>query len=103
MNGYQMHAQAYQKLLQREGLTDAERKDIESKIKVLSCMADLSEDERLKMFDTTAWNDVLKGYVKYAADVAKLPEKYRDALMQGIDSGLDTMNAERAERYYSEH
>ena len=72
MNGYQMTADSYRTLLERE--KDIDRASIESKIKALDFLATATEEERLELFNSSAFNDLVKGYFKMAFDNLKLED-----------------------------
>lgn len=101
MNGYQMTADSYRKLLERE--QDIDRASIESKIKALDFLATCSKEERLELFNSSAFNDVVKGYMQMAIDNMKLEEETKSGLLQELRYLFDTVTAEQAEDYYNNH
>ena len=69
-------------------------------IKVLSFLSECDKEEKHKLFNSSAFNDVLKGYVLKAADNLKYNEDKRKELINEIAYLLDTMDASESEQYY---
>ena len=61
MNGYTMLAESYKKLLQEGKVTEEEAK---KNIKVMEFLAECSEEEINIMFDSAAFNEIMKEYVR---------------------------------------
>lgn len=101
MNGYQMTADSYRKLLESE--KDIDRASTESKIKALDFLATATEKERLELFNSSAFNDVVKGYLKMACDNLKLEDEVRQGLLNELRYLFDTVTADQAEDYYNNH
>lgn len=101
MNGYQMTADSYRTLLEREQNID--RASIESKIKALDFLATATEEERLELFNSSAFNDVVKGYLKMAVDNMELEDEVRQGLLNELRYLFDTVGAKQAEDYYNNH
>lgn len=101
MNGYQMTADSYRTLLERE--QDIDRASIESKIKALDFLATCSKEERLELFNSSAFNDVVKGYLKMACNNMELEDEVRQGLLNELRYLFDTVTAEQAEDYYNNH
>lgn len=101
MNGYQMTADSYRTLLEREQNID--RASIESKIKALDFLATATEEERLELFNSSAFNDVVKGYLKMAVDNMELEDEVRQGLLNELRYLFDTVTAKQAEDYYNTH
>ena len=107
MNGYQMTADSYRTLLERE--KDIDRASIESKIKALDFLATSTEEERLELFNSSAFNYVVKGYVKMAMDNveledgSKIEDETKRAIVRELNYLFDTVTADQAEDYYNTH
>ena len=67
MNGYTMLAESYKKLLQEGKVTEEEAK---KNIKVMEFLAECSEEEINIMFDSAAFNEIMKEYVRRASSIA---------------------------------
>ena len=72
MNGYTMLAESYKKLLQEGKVTEEEAK---KNIKVMEFLAECSEEEINIMFDSAAFNEIMKEYVRRAINNADLGEE----------------------------
>lgn len=104
MNGYQIHSQTYKDYLEKHPEEPEEVKaGMQRKIKALDFLADCTEEERLELFNSTAFNDVVKGYVKRACDNLELEEDTRRELLNELRYLFDTMTADQAEDYYNNH
>ena len=101
MNGYQMTADSYRTLLEREQNID--RASIERKIKALDFLATCTKEERLELFNSSAFNDVVKGYLKMACNNMELEDETRQGLLNELRYLFDTVTADQAEDYYSNH
>ena len=101
MNGYQMIADSYRTLSERE--KDIDRASIESKIKALDFLATATEEERLELFNSSAFNDVVKGYMEMAVDNMELEDEVRQGLLNELRYLFDTVTADQAKDYYNNH
>lgn len=101
MNGYKMTADSYRKLLESD--RDINRVSLESKIKVYDFLGTATEKERLELFNSSAFNDVVKGYLKMTCDNLKLKEEVRQGLLDELGYLFDTVTADQAESYYNNH
>ena len=72
MNGYTMLAESYKKLLKEGKVTEEEAK---KNIKVMEFLAECSEEEINIMFDSAAFNEIMKAYVRRAINNADLGEE----------------------------
>lgn len=104
MNGYEMMADSYRNLLEQHPDEPQEVKaDLACKVKALDIMANCSDSERLALFDTSAFNDVVKGYVKLALDNTEIEEEQRKAIVNEVSYLFDVTTANEAEEYYNNH
>lgn len=102
MNGYELTANTYRRLLETE--TDhAAIADMQSKLKVYSFLAELSDRERLELFNSSAFNDVCKGYLMAALDSIGIDHDTQQKAVYAMAAQFDSMNAKQAEQYYLEH
>lgn len=103
LNGYEMMAQSYEKFLQRphgEDFDAADARGIEMKIKALRIVAKLEEEEIDELFNTSAFNNIVKGYLIAALENAELTEEQRDDVRDGLRFALDEMSATEARKKY---
>lgn len=101
MNGYKMTADAY-----REFLNDpsADQEAIKTKIKALDFLATCDKATICALFDSSAFNDIVKGYVAMIADDAKdLTDEQRSYIKGHISGLFDMVQAAQAEAYYYNH
>lgn len=103
MNGYQMTADSYRQLLESDKYPDLDREAIKHKIKALDFLATATEEERLELFNSSAFNDVVKGYIKMAVDNMELEDEVRQGLLNELRYLFDTVTADQAEDYYNNH
>ena len=114
MNGYQLTADSYSKVLERDrskmGADDI--KSMEDNIRVLECLATFSGDDKYIAFNSSMFNDILQGYCLKAIDEfiedgedeeRKAAEILRNKISGKFHSLLDRMTASEAEAYYMEH
>ena len=98
MNGYQMIADSYRTLLERE--KDIDRASIESKIKALDFLATATEEERLELFNSGAFNEVLKAYTEVTLKNCKLDDDTIRQVMGELNYTLDMMTAKEVLKKY---
>lgn len=92
MNGYQMHIDAYRQVLESDR-TDIDRDFIKAEIKALEPFAERTEEERLRMFNSGAYNEVLKAYCRKAMQNCNIDDNTISNVMNEIKWLLDTVGA----------
>lgn len=107
MNGYQITADSYRHFLENDKDPDTDREAIQHTIKALDFLATATEEERLELFNSSAFNDVVKGYLKMAVDNIELEDEERGEIRQKLLNEFrylfDTVTAKQAEEYYNNH
>ena len=104
MNGYKMQSIAYKKYLEDNPDTPAGIKaGMENKIKLYDFLGECTKSERLELFNSSAFNDVVKGYLLMAADNLNIDEATKSDLLKELNSLFDNISAEQAENYYKNH
>ena len=114
MNCYQLTADSYSKVLERDRskMAAEDIKNTEDSIRVLECLATFSGDDKYRAFDSSMFNDILKGYCLKAMDEfiedgedeeQKAAEILRNKIGGKMHSLLDRMSSHEAESYYMEH
>lgn len=93
-------AELYKRQMQEPG-TDLER--TAAKVKAFEFLSTCTDADIFALFDTSVFNDIMKGYVMLAAKSAELLEEDAAAIMGGIRCALDDTSAEKAYKYYMEH
>lgn len=102
MNGYQMTADAYKNLLEKEPAENtAAIERMKAAINALEYLAGADDQTIYELFDSSAFNDIVKGYVKLALDNTGTDEEQAKAIMQELRFLFDTKGAAEAERYYN--
>ncbi len=92
MNGYKVIADSYRKLLEQEqGAREKEK--IESTIKVYDMLSELTENEVYCIFDSGAFNDVVKGYCRKAIKMCGLSDVACSEVMSEIGNLLSEVKA----------
>lgn len=100
MNGYELHSNSYKQYLSDHPEITQERKEaIEGKIKALDFLATATDREALELFNSGAFNDVVTGYIKMAADNIELKEETLQELLDEIKNLFDVVEAEQARQY----
>lgn len=90
MNGYKILAQNYKKLAD-EGKLD--REVAEKEIRNLEFLATCDKDDICILFDSGAFNDILKGYLAAAVDEAELDPDAKARVKDSLLWVLDTKSA----------
>lgn len=95
MNGYELHANTYRETLKQQGdsLPQEVKASVEREIKILDIMAKLDEKERRMIFDTGAYNDIVKTYCKKAMEMHEMSEEDIQAVLGNIGYLFDTIRA----------
>lgn len=74
MNGYEMMADSYRQLV-KQGKIDKETADRE--IRVYDFLATCDSDDLCRMVDSSAFNDIIRAYLKMAVQSADIDEDAR--------------------------
>ncbi len=101
MNGYKMLADSYRKFLDNN---TADKESIKTHIKALDFLADCDKATIYALFDSSAFNDIVKGYVFLMADNEKeLTDEQKSHLKGRIEGLFDSVSSKQAEDYYYNH
>lgn len=101
MNGYKMLADSYRKFLND---ATADQDDIKIRIKALDFLAKCDKATIYALFDSSAFNDIVKGYVSMIADNEKeLTGEQRSHIKGRIEGLFDSVSSKQAEAYYYNH
>lgn len=103
MNSYQMIANTYKNILKRDNPTGAAKEEIERKITAHEILANTDRQTQFELFNSSAFNDICKGYFLMALYNAGIDDETRREIMQEMKWLLDSVTAEQADRYYNEH
>lgn len=78
MNGYEMMADSYRQLV-KQGKIDKETADRE--IRVYDFLATCDSDDLCRMVDSSAFNDIIRAYLKMAVQSADVDEDSRNKVV----------------------
>ncbi|PBH01086.1 hypothetical protein [Clostridioides difficile] len=78
MNGYEMMADSYRKLVE-DGELDKEVADKE--IRIYDFLATCDSDDLCRMVDSSAFNDIIRAYLKMAVQSADIDEDAREKVV----------------------
>lgn len=78
MNGYEMMADGYRQLV-KQGKIDKETADRE--IRVYDFLATCNSDDLCRMVDSSAFNDIIRAYLKMAVQSADIDEDTREKVV----------------------
>lgn len=78
MNGYEMMADSYRQLV-KQGKIDKETADRE--IRVYDFLATCDSDDLCRMVDSSAFNDIIRAYLKIAVQSADIDEDAREKVV----------------------
>ena len=78
MNGYEMMADSYRQLV-KQGKIDKETADRE--IRVYDFLATCDSDDLCRMVDSSAFNDIIRAYLKIAVQSADIDEDSRNKVV----------------------
>lgn len=78
MNGYEMMADSYRQLV-KQGKIDKETADRE--IRVYDFLATCDSDDLYRMVDSSAFNDIIRAYLKMAVQSADIDEDSRNKVV----------------------
>lgn len=81
MNGYEMMADSYRKL-REQGKINKEVADRE--IRIYEFLAECDSDDLCRLVDSSAFNNIIKGYVEYAVNQANIDEESRKKVLGQI-------------------
>ena len=78
MNGYEMMADSYRQLV-KQGEIDKETADKE--IRVYDFLGTCDSDDLCRMVDSSAFNDIIRAYLKMAVQSADIDEDAREKVV----------------------
>ena len=98
LNGYRLTAEAYKKELDN---TPAEyRADLQAKIKALEYLAGADDAEIYALFDSGAFNNIVKGYVRLALTNTDTDSDKAAEIMREVNYLFSMKTAAEAEANY---
>ena len=101
INGYKVIADACRKLLGEEQNIDKE--NTLRKIKTLDFLSTCTEQEINELFNSSAFNNIVKGYFLMACNNIKLDTSTSKTLLNELNLLFSEKTADEAETYYYKH
>lgn len=99
MNGYKIMAEAY-----RQAKKQDPKADVDGIIKTLDFLATCTQEEIYELFNSSAFNNIVMGYVKIALnDFEDLDYDIKDRISNHVRIMFDTVGAKQAEAYNREN
>lgn len=92
MNGYEMMADSYRQLV-KQGKIDKETADRE--IRVYDFLATCDSDDLCRMVDSSAFNDIIRAYLKMAVQSADIDEDSRNKVVGQLHWLFDEKTAKQ--------
>jgi len=90
MNGYTMMADSY-KMLMEQGKID--KKTAEKSIRIYEFLATCDNDDLCQMVDSSAFNDIIRAFLKMAVVNAELGEEQQDRVLNQLRWIFDEKSA----------
>jgi len=98
MNGYQLTADAYKKMLEKEPAENTEtRQQLQTTIKALEYLAGADDATIYALFDSGAFNSIVKGYIRLALNNTDTDKEQAAEIMQELKYLFDTKRAAEAD------
>lgn len=99
MNGFKIAAAALRQAAKEEPAANA--KDLEAKARLYDIVGELSDSEHAMMFDSGAFNDIVRGYVGMLLDGWQdVGEEKKDSARAELSGLFDEVSAAQALAYY---
>lgn len=92
MNGYELNIKAYENIL-AEKRPDTDVEYIKAQIRSLEPFAERTEEERIQLFDSGAFNEVVKSYCRVAMKNCNVDEDTISNVINEIKWLFDTVSA----------
>lgn len=90
MNGFKMMADSYRKLVSDGTITEEQAKrDIE----IYDFLATCNQDDFCMMVDSSAFNDIIRAFLRLAVKNAELSKKSEDKVLNQLSWIFDEMSA----------
>ena len=90
MNGFTMMADSYKKLMNDGKI---EKNVAEKEIRIYEFLATCSQDDFCRMVDSSAFNDIIRAFLKMAVDHADIDEKSKEKVISQLRWIFDEKSA----------
>lgn len=98
INGYQLTADAYKKEL--DNTPEEYRAEMQAKINALEYLAGADDATIYALFDSAAFNNIVKGYIKLALTNTDTDSEKAAEIMREVSYLFSVKTAQEAEAYY---
>lgn len=104
MTGFIRLAEGYENILKSRSneMTEDQVNTIRSEIKTLRIVGDMTEKELCFLFDTSAFNEILEGYILLACDDMEFSAKQKRDFIQSVKHNLDFKKSGEALKYWKD-
>lgn len=104
MNGYRIMGDVCRKVLSgsRE-LPEDEKEELEAKIKAYDFLADADELVKCALFESSAFNDMIKGYVCAAMEACNVSTEVQGEILGKLQESLDKLRPKDALQEWERH
>ena len=90
MNGFKIMANSYKLLVEQGEMTEEEAK---RSIEIYEFLATCNQDDFCQMVDSSAFNDIIRAFLKKAIKGAELDEMSEDKVMNELHYLFDDLSA----------
>lgn len=86
MNGFALMADSYRKVLEdvKAGTDSSDSTDAERKIRIFDFLATCDADDFYTLVDSSAFNDIIKDFARYALKKADVDDETRSKVMNEL-------------------
>lgn len=98
MNGFAIMANSYKSLVKRGKMTEEQAK---RSIEIYEFLATCNQDDFCKMVDSSAFNDIIRAFLKKAIKGAELDKKSNDRVMNELRYLFNDLSAKEILSKYS--
>lgn len=90
MNGYKMMAESYKKAIEQGKIS---KEDAEPEIRIFDFLSTCSQDDLYRLVNSSAFNDIMKGYMNKAVKNAELSEEDEERVLNELRYLFDEKTA----------
>lgn len=98
MNGFKIMANSYKLLVEQGEMTEEEAK---RSIEIYEFLATCTQSDICQMIDSSAFNDIIRAFLKKALNGSELDEKSKDSVMNELRYLFDDVSAKEVLSKYS--
>lgn len=98
MDNYEFTAQSYEQIIAKPDTSDELKQHLEVQITALRAISGKSDSEIAAIFNTGAFNGIVRGYVRKALVNTNLAEELVEVVLSELNDLFDTITAEEAKK-----